>query len=83
MSRSSSCSGRYIGFLPAHFAQQWVVQDLMRPLLEKRLGYQNPIYLTMRKTEQKKPLLSAFLDEVYAVHRVVPEIVKAKKLARV
>jgi LysR family transcriptional regulator, transcriptional activator for bauABCD operon len=71
-------SGRFIGFLPAHFAEQWVARDLMRPLLEKRLGYQNPIYLTMRKTEQKKPVLSAFLDEVRHVHSAA-ETAKAKK----
>jgi DNA-binding transcriptional LysR family regulator len=61
----SILSGRYVGFLPAHFAQQWVVQDAMRPLLESRMSYQNPIYLAMRKTEQKKPVLAAFLTDLY------------------
>jgi DNA-binding transcriptional LysR family regulator len=61
-------SGRYIGFLPTHFAQQWVAQDMMRPLLERTLGYQNPIYLVLRKTEQKKPILAAFLDELQNAH---------------
>lgn len=61
-------SGRYIGFLPEHFARQWVAQDLMRPLLEQELGYHNPIYLTMRKTEQKKPIVTAFLNELYLAH---------------
>ncbi len=64
-------SGRYIGFLPTHFAEQWVVQDAMRPLLEHTLGYQNPIYLVLRKTEQKKPILAAFLDELQNAHRAV------------
>jgi len=61
-------SGRYIGFLPAHFAQQWVAQDRMRPLLERSLGYQNPIYQVLRKTEQKKPILAAFLEELKGAH---------------
>lgn len=61
-------SGRFMGFLPAHFAQSWVAQDLMRPLLEEPLGYQNPVYLATRKTETKKPVLSAFLRELRAVH---------------
>jgi LysR family transcriptional regulator, transcriptional activator for bauABCD operon len=61
-------SGRYIGFLPAHFAQQWVAQDRMRSLLERTLGYQNPIYLVLRKTEQKKPILAAFLEELTQSH---------------
>jgi DNA-binding transcriptional LysR family regulator len=65
-------SGRYIGFLPAHFAQQWVAQDMMRPLLEQTLAYQNPIYLVLRKTEQRRPILTAFLDELQAAHRIAP-----------
>ena len=65
-------SGRYIGFLPQHFAQHWVMQDLMRPLLEKELSYENPIYLVLRKTEQKKPILSAFLTELHLAHKLVP-----------
>ncbi len=61
-------AGRYIGFLPQHFAQQWVERDLMRPLLEQRLGYQNPIYLATRKTERRSPILSAFLNDFYLAH---------------
>jgi LysR family transcriptional regulator, transcriptional activator for bauABCD operon len=67
-------SGRYIGFLPEHFAKTWVAKDMMRPLLEKKLGYQNPIYLVLRKTEQKKPILSTFLTELHLAHRLaVPQ----------
>jgi DNA-binding transcriptional LysR family regulator len=62
-------SGRYIGFLPEHFAAQWVAVDRVRPLLERKLGYQNPIYLTIRKTEQKAPILDAFLKELHRAHQ--------------
>jgi LysR family transcriptional regulator, transcriptional activator for bauABCD operon len=72
-------SGRYIGFLPTHFAEQWVSQDLMRPLLERTLGYQNPIYLVLRKTEQKKPILAAFLDELQNAHRAIAPQDQGKK----
>ncbi len=64
-------SGRYIGFLPEHFARQWIAQDLMRPLLDRELGYKNPIYLAIRKTEQNKPILSLFLRELYKAHGLV------------
>jgi len=47
-----------------------VAQDVMRPLLEGALGYQNPIYLVLRKTEQRRPILAAFLDELQDAHRV-------------
>jgi len=72
-------SGRYTGFLPTHFAQQWVAEDVMRPLLERTLGYQNPIYLVLRKTEQKKPILAAFLDELQNAHRVIAAPEPGKK----
>ena len=62
-------SGRYVGFLPEHFAAQWRAEDRMRPLLEKKLGYQNPIYLAIRKTEQRPPILEAFLKELHRAHR--------------
>jgi DNA-binding transcriptional LysR family regulator len=62
-------SGRYIGFLPQHFARQWVDGDLMRPLMAQKLGYQNPIYLATRKTERRAPILAAFLGDLYVAHR--------------
>ncbi|HEX9446459.1 MAG TPA: substrate-binding domain-containing protein, partial [Dongiaceae bacterium] len=74
-------SGRYIGFLPQHFAQQWVEQDRMRALLEQKLGYQNPIYLTTRKTEQQTPILAAFLKELRRAHQPVM-VVKEKRTRR-
>lgn len=74
-------SGRYIGFLPQHVAQPWVDQDRMRPLLEQKLGYQNPIYLTTRKTEQQTPILTAFLKELHRAHQPVT-IVKEKRARR-
>lgn len=61
-------SGRYLGFLPAHVAEHWVSRNLMRPILEQSLGYQNPVYLATRKTEVKKPLLSVFLKELHQAH---------------
>lgn len=61
-------SGRYIGFLPTHFASQWTAQDLIRPLLESSLAYQNPIYIVTRRTEARKPVLTAFLQELYVAY---------------
>ncbi|WP_054008861.1 LysR family transcriptional regulator [Cypionkella psychrotolerans] len=65
-------SGVYIGFLPVHVAQHWVALDQMRPILEPTLGYQNPVYLVTRKTEEKKPVLSVFLKELRLAHGQQP-----------
>ena len=75
-------AARYIGFLPEHFARQWVDQDRMRPLLEEKLGYRNPIYLAIRKTEQQTPILTAFLKELRSAHQLA-ETAPAKRVRRV
>jgi len=56
-----------------------MAQDVMRPLLEGTLGYQNPIYLVLRKTEQRRPILAAFLDELQKAHRVAAVAEQGKK----
>jgi DNA-binding transcriptional LysR family regulator len=71
-------SGRYIGFLPVHYAAQWLREDQMRPLLEQKLGYENPIYLALRKTEQKPPILEAFLKELHRAHQPAEATPRAK-----
>jgi len=75
-------AGRYIGYLPQHFAQQWVERDEMRSLLEATLGYQNPIYLATRKTERRSPILSAFLAEFHRAHRSADMAAPAIDLGR-
>jgi hypothetical protein len=52
---------------------------MMRPLLESTLGYQNPIYLVLRKTEQRRPILAAFLDELQGAHHATATPEPAKK----
>jgi LysR family transcriptional regulator, transcriptional activator for bauABCD operon len=61
-------SGHYIGFLPTVFSRPWVEQGMMRPILETTLGYQNPVYLVTRKTEEKRPALALFLKELRRAH---------------
>jgi LysR family transcriptional regulator, transcriptional activator for bauABCD operon len=65
-------SGIYIGFLPVHVAAHWLALGQMRPLLQDSLGYQNPVYMVTRKTEEKKPVLSVFLTELRLAHGQVP-----------
>jgi hypothetical protein len=48
-------------------------------LLEHTLGYQNPIYLVLRKTEQRRPVLAAFLDELQNAHRAIVATEQGKK----
>jgi DNA-binding transcriptional LysR family regulator len=75
-------SGRYLGFLPAHLGQQWMAQDMMRPLLDSALGYPNPVYIATRKTETNKPILSVFLKELRLAHGAQPEVIAGKRRIR-
>lgn len=53
-------SGRFIGYLPTHYAANWVAADKMRPLLEDQLSYDEQFYICSRKTEPSR-VAQAFL----------------------
>jgi DNA-binding transcriptional LysR family regulator len=53
-------SGRYIGYLPAHFAAQWVEQGLMRRLLEAEASYEDKFYFAYRKREKNRAVKLLF-----------------------
>ena len=47
-------SGRYIGYLPTHFAQPFVRRREMRSLLDRELAYFDTFHLAFRKDEQNR-----------------------------
>jgi hypothetical protein len=59
------------------------MHDVMRRLLESPLCYQNPIYLVLCKTEQRRPILVAFLHELQNTYRMeaLPEPAKKPRKA--
>jgi DNA-binding transcriptional LysR family regulator len=54
-------SGRYIGYLPLHFAEIWVRRQAMRALLPESLTYEVPIAAVTRAGGRKRLVLEAFL----------------------
>jgi len=54
-------SGRYIGFLPDHFAARWVKDGVFRALREDALSYVDWFFLGFRKNERNRTAL-AFID---------------------
>jgi|TARA_B110000014_G_C20080308_1_gene564406 DNA-binding transcriptional LysR family regulator len=57
-------TGRYIGFLPTHFAQQWLSQDKVREIeAHKRFFYTNFSAITS-KGARSHLILEAFLEEL-------------------
>ncbi|MEH6576092.1 MAG: LysR family transcriptional regulator [Amphritea sp.] len=53
-------SGRFIGYLPTHYASNWVTADKMRPLLKEQLSYDEQFYVCSRKAEPSR-VAQAFL----------------------
>lgn len=57
-------SGKYIGYLPEHYALPWVQAQKLRALLPTEYGYQAPFSLIFRRGRSKETLIRAMRDTV-------------------
>ena len=57
-------SGGYVGYLPTHYAQIWLSQGLMRPILPEQTQRSIQISLIKRKSARVSRLMKSFLDEL-------------------
>ncbi len=57
-------SGQFIGYLPEHYAQQWVQHGLLKAIKPERYGYAIPLVLITCKNTLASPLLTALIDEM-------------------
>ena len=64
-------SGQYIGFLPSHYAAQWVKQQQMRAVLPDTLSYQVPFKVITRRDAQPNLLRAAFLHALCRAPKMV------------
>ncbi len=55
-------SGKYIGYLPEHYALPWVQQQRLRALLPTDYGYQAPFSLIFRRGRSKEILIRTLRD---------------------
>lgn len=53
-------SGRYLGFLPTHYAQHWVASGTMRSLLPEEYGYESRYEIIRRKAAARTPAEKRF-----------------------
>ncbi|MDO6459358.1 LysR family transcriptional regulator [Granulosicoccaceae sp. 1_MG-2023] len=47
-------SGRYVGYLPEHYAKAYVNDDRLRPLLPSEFGYQAPFSMIFRRGRSRE-----------------------------
>lgn len=55
-------SGTYIGYLPTHYAAQWVAQDRLRAIRPAQLAYVSEFHCVTRQGAEPGEVLGAFLD---------------------
>lgn len=57
-------TGSFIGYLPDHYARQWVTQNIMRPLNPQQLYFDSSLALITRSGRNDNLILASFLDAV-------------------
>ncbi|MDR0237847.1 LysR family transcriptional regulator [Acinetobacter sp.] len=55
-------SGKFIGFLPDHYAKKWVEDDFMQPILQNIMHYSTPICLITHKGKNVNIILKTFME---------------------
>ncbi|NOE27229.1 LysR family transcriptional regulator [Ruegeria sp. HKCCD6157] len=64
-------SGRYLGFLPDHLAQEFVEQGLMKQVLPKEIKYRTRFAAVARKQPAPTRVAKLFLETLVKVHSQV------------
>ena len=61
-------SGKYLGFLPEHYAEGFVTRDLMRPILPATFQYVCEFSAIVRHSPPPSRVVQTFLDALVSVH---------------
>jgi DNA-binding transcriptional LysR family regulator len=72
-------SGRYLGYLPEHYARQFVNAGLIRPIRPNLFSYHAPFKVAYEPSQLKSNLVSFFIDLVVSEFKPTPT--KAVSLA--
>ena len=61
-------SGKFIGYLPEHYASYWVDKGLFKAIFPEKYSYQIPIMLISSKNTLSSPLASVLIEEMKRCH---------------
>lgn len=61
-------SGQFIGYLPEHFAHDWVHKGLFKKILPNKYSYQIPVMLITAKSASASPLAQALIEQIKLQH---------------
>lgn len=59
-------SGRFVGYLPEHYAQPFVKQGRLRPLVPAEFGYQAPFSMICRRGRSREPFIRTLRELLIA-----------------
>lgn len=62
-------SGAFIGYLPEHYANDWVNKGLFKAILPEQYCYQIPVMLITSKSISPSPLATALIEEITRAHK--------------
>ncbi len=57
-------SGRYLGYLPDHYAADWVQKGIFRPVLAVEARIKSPFIIATRLGEKPSTVLDFFIREL-------------------
>ena len=61
-------SGQFIGYLPEHYASQWVDKGLFKAILPSKYSYKIPVVLITSRSNLTSPLATALVEEFKRRH---------------
>lgn len=62
-------SGKFIGYLPDHYANYWVERGLFKAIIPEKYTYQIPVVLITNKSNSSSPLANALIEEIKRCHQ--------------
>lgn len=57
-------TGKFLGYLPDHFAQKWLESGLMKPLLQDEMHYTTKICFISKKGKKHNMILQTFAEKL-------------------
>ena len=61
-------TGHYVGVLPAHYADQWTRQGIMRALLPREFSFRRDLKIILRSGTGSSRVIGQFLEELFQAH---------------
>lgn len=55
-------TGKFLGFLPDHYAKKWVEDGVMQPVLKDKMHYSTPMCLITHKGKSHNNILKTFME---------------------